>query len=86
METGTVYKVRNKKTDLFSTGSRNGLMGFTKNGKSYTNIGYVKSMLKQFTTKYGSNLPSGVTFDDLELVTYEIKESSVQNVNELMIK
>lgn len=84
METGTVYKVRNKKNGLLSTGSRNGLMGFTKNGKSYNSIGNVKSMLKQFTSKYGCHLPSGVTFDDLELVSYEIKELYKKDINELI--
>ncbi len=87
METGKVYKVRDKKSGLFSRGSRNGYMEFNKNGKAYSNIGHVKSMLKQFNPekRYGRHtISSGFTFEDLEVVTYEVNEIETVDVLDIL--
>lgn len=85
MQVGKVFKVRSKKTGLFSTGSRNGYMRFSKNGKAWSNIGHVKSMLRQFD-KGNTYLHymGGHTFDDLEIVTYEVNETETVNVTDLV--
>lgn len=87
MNTVKVYKVRNKKNGLFSRGSNSGYMEFNKTGKTYSNIGHVKSMLKQFNSdsKYSRHtILGGFAFEDLEVVTFEIKETEVVDVLEFM--
>lgn len=83
MEVGKVYKVRDKKSGLFSRGSRNGYMDFNKTGKAYSNISHVKSMLNQFDPekKYGRHtILKGIKFEDLEVVTYEVNETETVDV------
>lgn len=77
-----LYKVRSKKTGLYSIGSRFGVMSFSKNGKVYNNIGNVKAMLRQF--EIDGSMISGSELDDLELVTFEVREEDKQNVRELI--
>ncbi len=85
METGKVYKVRSKKTGLYSTGSRNGYMHFTKNGKAWSNIGHVKSMLRQFDSKqYRPHLMDGHTYEDLEVVTFVVNETDTVEVVDIL--
>lgn len=85
METGKVFKVRSKKNGLYSTGSKGGRMGFTKNGKAWSSIGHVKSMLRQFdSSKYRPYHMENHTYDDLEVVTFEVNETETVDVIDII--
>lgn len=80
METGIIFKIRNKETGLFSTGSRNGRVSWTKNGKAWSSIGHVKSSIAQFTGNKYRNYP----YDNAELVTYKTEIMDSLDINEFI--
>lgn len=87
MEIGKLYKVRSKKTGEYSTGSRNGYLQFTAKGKTWNNLGHVKSTLRQFKRAHNEgklHTLNNHTFDDLEIVTFEVSEIEVLIASELM--
>jgi hypothetical protein len=63
-----VYKIRNRKTGLFSTGGMR--PKWTKQGKSWSRINYVHSHIQQLHTDY---TPADV-YNDAEIVMAEITE------------
>jgi hypothetical protein len=64
-----IYKIRDKKTGLYSGGGS--WVHWTKNGKSWGNIGHVKAHLKQV-----DYYRRGTVYANAELVVFEIKETS----------
>lgn len=72
----TFYKLRNKKDNTYLTGSRHGSANFTRNGKAFNSITHIQSSMNPKNS--GGRLPSGLTYDDLEIVTYEVIEVSTE--------
>ena len=66
------YKLRNNKDGTFLTGSRHGYANFTKKGKAFNSIAHIKSSMNPKNS--GGKLPSEVTYDDLEVITYQVIE------------
>lgn len=85
MDVGKIYKIRNKRDGTYSSGSKNGYLTFTKNGKAFSQIGHSKSCLKQFfpITKYSGIQLNGVTESDLEIVEYETIVKDIIQVMDL---
>lgn len=69
------YKLRNNKDGTFLTGSRHGYANFTRNGKAFNSIAHIKSSMNPKNS--GGKLPSGVSYDDLDIVTYQVIEIEV---------
>lgn len=67
-----VYKIRNKETGLFSKGGNYGQDIWTKEVKSWSNIGHVKNHLNLFVDWKG-NISSDYPYKNAELVEVEIK-------------
>lgn len=66
----TFYKIRNKNTGLFSKGGQN--PRFTKNGKTWNNLGHVKTHLNLHTGSayYGRGRVNQAYLDSIEVVEY----------------
>lgn len=77
-----MYKIRNKKTRLFSTGGTSLNIGWTKDGKTFNSFAHLKAHLTQwrrslmfwgvppFTRLYDDSK----FYDDAEIVEYELVE------------
>ena len=80
-----VYKIRNKETGLFSKGGNSHCNIWTKEGKSWSNIGHVKSHLNQFIN-YSGHKCADYPYDNAEIVEIEIYYNmcSTQAVNEMV--
>jgi hypothetical protein len=66
-----LFKIRNKETGEFSKGGRWGYGIWTKGGKTWTNIGHVKSHLRQFVNDYQNN-HERYPYHNAEIVEVEI--------------
>lgn len=77
-----VFKIRDKKTGLFSTGGMR--PKFTKQGKVWQKLGYVHSHIQQLKDEY---TPADV-YKNAEVVEAEITESltHVEDAKEWLIK
>jgi hypothetical protein len=68
-----IFKIRDTTTGLFSMGG--GSPRWTKKGKTWTNIGHVKSHIRGLDRRYIKNS------DHWEVVEYELVETSVGSVS-----
>lgn len=70
-----IYKIRNKKNGLFSTGSIN--YSWNKHGKIWTEIRFLRlhlNLIKSYKKEY---------LDDIEIVIYEVNEYKNVNINKI---
>lgn len=74
MKPTVIYKVRKKGTDLYSSGGSS--PRWTRKGKSWSNLGHVKTHLAQFNAR--------VVYRDAEIVTCEIQVTGTQDVLQLI--
>lgn len=65
------YKIRDKNTGLFSRGGSYNYDIWSKNGKTWANIGHVKSHLRQFFDSK-NHLSKTYPYDNAEIVEIEI--------------
>lgn len=72
------YKLYNKKTDKFFSGSKNGHYYETKNGKVFSNVGNIHSIFTMFNHRLDAWLGS-TRLDDLELITIKYTEIDREN-------
>ncbi|OPH61894.1 hypothetical protein BC351_01235 [Paenibacillus ferrarius] len=73
-----VYKIRDKETGLFSRGGTRAYDIWTKEGKSWSTIGHLKSHLTQFTTSWNKvKYPYG----NAEIIEVEINYDLSYKVN-----
>lgn len=86
-----LYKIRNKKTGLFSTGGV--APRWTKLGKTWNSIGTFKSHLTlvgdRYESTWGEDRFKGLSIDtdiykDCEVVEVEFKECKVSNIKEFL--
>lgn len=61
-----MFKIRHKETGLFSKGGSNSRDIWTKGGKTWSNIGHVKSHLNAFITN--GNMDSDYPYYDAEII------------------
>lgn len=66
-----VYKIRDAETGLFSTGGTS--TQWTKSGKTWSNIGHVKSHIRQY-----ANVSGVMVYKNAEVVTLEVKEDELE--------
>jgi hypothetical protein len=66
-----LFKIRNKETGEFSKGGTSGWNIWTKGGKTWTNIGHVKSHLNQFLRHY-INDNERYPYHNAEIVEVEV--------------
>lgn len=64
-----VYKIR-RPDGLFSTGGMS--PGFTKIGKTWSNIGHVKTHLRQFYNPFGKRWELPKDYEDAEVCCFEL--------------
>jgi hypothetical protein len=80
------YKIRNKKTGLFSMGGMDALVrnsSWRKTGKVWKQIGHLKNHINQLY--FPRNKKDQIyTLDDFEIVEYSLVESSVFSVEDLI--
>ncbi|MNH66463.1 hypothetical protein D3C73_184940 [compost metagenome] len=76
-----VFKIRNKETGLFSKGGTNTYNLWSKEGKSWSNIGHLKNHLNQFLNRWCKENP----YENAEIVEVEINYDTCMrvDVNEL---
>lgn len=65
-----IYKIRHKKTGLFSRGGSYGHGVWSKTGKSWGNIGHVKNHLNQYISKGVKT--HDYPYDDAEIIEIEL--------------
>jgi hypothetical protein len=73
----TVYRIRNSKHGLFSTGTTS--PNWNKSGKTWSDIGHVKAHLRLYASVHGLPLPR-----DWEIVQYDMQETVTFRVCELV--
>lgn len=66
-----VFKIRHRETGLFSKGGSSDWKIWTKEGKSWSNVGHVKNHLHMFLD-YDGNKRDGFPYDNAELIEVEI--------------
>jgi hypothetical protein len=71
-----IYKIKRISDGLYSTGGQ--YSHFNKNGKSWTNIGFVKNHLNLFKD-YGRT-----KYEDCVLVTIEVQEGKSQSMTDFI--
>lgn len=64
-----IYKIRDKKTGLFSRGGSN--PSWTKGGKTWTNIGHVKNHLHQLLRSYDMDVKAS-PYKNAEIIKIEV--------------
>jgi len=85
MKSKKIYKLRHKKTGLYSPGGVNSKfkVRWSKNGKSWMEIGHVKNHLNLVMNSL-ILLRGDVDWNDVELVEYEYTETEVKPVHEVV--
>lgn len=84
METGIVYKIRNKDTGLYSNGLKGGKVNWSKKGRTWSEIGHVKSSISQ-AENFKRRWDGGVhPYSNSELLVYKIEQ--ISNVDVLDMK
>ena len=78
------YKIRNKKTGLYSKGSTDVVYSYnssswSKTGKTWDTLGKLRSHLTMVREAM-KRISSHASFDDWEIVTYEVNELPPQDV------
>lgn len=94
MTTPIIYKIRNKKTGLFSKGGTTCLIsqnGWSKSGRSWTGMGPLKNHLAQYVgavdysgylnNRYAENLAQII--DEWEIVSFVMQPENVIHMNEI---
>jgi hypothetical protein len=80
-----IYKIRNKETGLFSKGGSCGYNIWTKDGKSWSNIGHLKSHLNHYVD-YRGNKDKYYPYENAEIIEIVINydECYKTHVNDLV--
>lgn len=74
----TYYKIRSKTTGLYSNGKT--YSTWTKDGKTWTNISKLRAHL---TLRLNGRIIHDA-LDNWEIVEYEVKESNIKNINDVI--
>lgn len=74
------YKIRNKKTGLYSTGGK--FPDWTKNGKSWSTLGHIAAHLSQHVGERHQNS----IYANCEIVTFAIVEETTEDINSHIAK
>lgn len=85
-KTVKIYKIRDKSTGLFSKGGTSTYSIWSKDGKSWSNIGHVKNHLNQFIRS--GSVSHDYPYDNAEIVEVEVNydECFKTDVESLMTK
>jgi hypothetical protein len=85
-KTHKIYKIKDKTTGLFSKGGTQPLGIWTKEGKSWSNIGHLKSHINQFINKGVKTVH--YPYDNAEMVEIEVNydECFKMDVDEMTAK
>ena len=78
MEELCFYKIRNKKSELFSTGGQS--PKWNKNGKVWKTIGHLKAHLGQDVFRRNS------FYEEAEVVKYSVVETDCEDISFLFVK
>jgi len=68
-----MYKIRNKKTGKFSSGTSN--VKWQKDGKSWAKFSYVAAHVKMLVDYYGHEKTMATIYQDAEIVEYDVVEN-----------
>jgi hypothetical protein len=79
-----IYKIRNKKTGLFSKGGSDGRDIWTKEGKSWSSLGHLKNHIALFI--HGNKKAGDYPYEDAEIIEIEVNYNNCfkMDINEVL--